>query len=309
MRFLWLIFPLWLGAFEFKIATYNIENLFDANRDGNEYKEYTPHSKHGWNEAMVEKKIANIARVIKDIDADVIALVEVENRAILEALNRALGDKKYPYLFYPTKKPRVSIETALLSRFPIEKTNSLFIKDQPRGIHAITLRMGANTLDVYLNHWPAMREKEEERLHYASTLHHELLKKEGKEYILLGDFNSPLQVQKDDWGMAFTHVLKASGNQPLRNLWYEVSQEKRYSHSYGKKRSALDHIIVPQSLDDGKGIEYKKGSFEPFIRPYLLSQEGIPNRWEISDRGKGKHLGVGFSDHFPITAIFHTSPH
>ncbi len=39
MRFLWLFLPLFLGAFEFKVATYNIENLFDARKEGNEYKE------------------------------------------------------------------------------------------------------------------------------------------------------------------------------------------------------------------------------------------------------------------------------
>lgn len=309
MRFLWLFLPLFLGAFEFKVATYNIENLFDARKEGNEYKEYTPHTKHGWNELMVEKKIANIARVIKDMDADIIALVEVENKEILEVLNKALGNKQYPYLFYPRKKSRVSIETALLSRFPIVKTDSLFLKDQPRGIHKVSLNVGADVLDVYINHWPAMREKEEERLVYARALTQELSQNRGREYILMGDFNSPLEVQKDEWGKAFVEGLSANTHSTLFNLWYELPHNRRYSHSYGKKRSALDHIMIPQSLDDGKGIEYTKGSFAPFIKTYMLLQDGTPKRWEISERGKGKHQGEGYSDHLPLTAIFHTSAH
>ena len=307
IRFSILFLPFVVCALEFKVATYNVENLFDAKKEGNEYQEYTPGSKHGWDEAMMEKKIANLARVIKDMNADVIALAEVENKEVLEKLNRALGQKAYPHLFYPSKKPRVSIETALLSRFPIEKSTSIVMKDQPRGIHKVSLKIEQKSLDIYINHWPAHREKEEERLVYATTLHNVLLKETAKEFILLGDFNSPLTVEKDDWGLAFVNVLKTSSESAsLYNLWYELPQEKRYSHTYGKKRSALDHIVIAKTLSDGKGIEYKKGTFAPFIAPYMLESDGIPKRWQISDKGRGKHLGEGFSDHLPLTAIFHT---
>lgn len=304
-----LFLPIFVCALEFKVATYNVENLFDAQKEGNEYAEYTPHNKHGWNEAMLEIKIANLARVIKAIDADIIALCEVENKNVLEKLNMALGKSAYPYLFYPHKKPHVSIETALLSRFPIEKEDSIFIKDQPRGIHRLVIKVDNMLLALYINHWPAHKEKEDERLLYATTLHNALLK-EKLEYLLVGDFNSPLRVQKEDWGIAFANVLKAGDKKSaLYDLWYELPVEKQYSHSYGKKRSALDHIVIAKNLEDGKAIEYKKGSFDKFIEPFMLDNEGSPKRWQISDRGRGKHLGEGFSDHLPIRATFYTIPH
>lgn len=306
IRWSLLFIPLFLSALEFKIATYNVENLFDAKMDGTEYEEYKPNTKHGWNEAMVQIKMAHIARVIADIDADIIALEEVENRAILEKLNAALGAKAYPYLFYPNKKERVNIETALLSRFLIDKTSTIAIKNQARGIHRVTLKIENKRLDVYINHWPAHKEKEEERLIYATTLHNVLLKEEGREYVLLGDFNSPYQVQKD-WGMGFVNILKAGDkNTLLYNLWYDLPQDKRYSHSYGKQKSTLDHIVIPKMLSDGKGIDYTPSSLNVFARPYMLDEKGNPNRWQISNRGKGVHQGDGYSDHFPITAIFHT---
>lgn len=306
IRLFFLFIPLLLSALEFKIATYNVENLFDAKVDGTEYEEYKPNNKHGWNEAMLQIKIAHIARVISDMDADIIALAEVENKAVLEKLNAALGAKAYPYLFYPTKKERVNIETALLSRFPIEKTATIAIKDQARGIHRLTLKIENKRLDVYINHWPAQKEKEEERLLYAAMLHNELLKEEGREYVLLGDFNSPYQVQKD-WGMGFVNVLKAGDKSALLyNLWYDLPQDKRYSHSYGKQKATLDHIVIPKTLSDGKGVEYNPSSLTVFMRPYMLDEKNDPKRWQISDRGKGVHQGDGYSDHFPITAIFHT---
>ncbi|AHJ13398.1 endonuclease/exonuclease/phosphatase family protein [Sulfurospirillum multivorans] len=307
MRWSLLFIPFLLSALDFKVATYNVENLFDATKNGSEYKEYQPYNKHGWTEAMLQIKINNLARVIGDINADIIVLAEVENRAVLQKLNAALGEKAYPYLFYPTKKERVSIETALLSRFPIEKSSTISLPNQARGIHRVSVTVDIKPLDLYINHWPAYIEKEDERLVYAKTLHTILEKASRREYILLGDFNSPYQEQKGHWGMGLVTFLQAGDQKALLyNLWYELPQNRRYSHSYGKQKNALDHIIIPKSLMDRKGIEYTPSSFGVFIRPYMLDENGNPNRWQISNKGRGEHQGFGFSDHFPITATFHT---
>lgn len=306
-RFIVLFVPLLLSALEFKAANYNVENLFDASIQGHEYEEYTPHNKHGWGEEMLRIKIDHLSRVIRDIDADIIALEEVENEAVLKRLNHTLGDKAYPYVFYPKKKERVNIETALLSRFPIEKTQTFWLPDQARGIHKITLRIENFLLDVYVNHWPAYKEREDERLVYAKTLHNLLEKENNQEFIVLGDLNSPYEERKGHWGMGITTFLKAGDkNAPLYNLWYELPREKRYSHSYGREKETLDHIILSKSLLDNQKIDYVKHSMRVFAPSYLLDEKGNPNRWQISDRGRGKHLGIGYSDHFPITAIFHT---
>ena len=96
MRFIVFLLPLMAYALEFKVATYIVENLFDAKKEGNEYQEYMPGSKHGWDEAMVEKKIANLARVVKDMDADIIALAEIENKEEYEFLK---GNKELEVIF------------------------------------------------------------------------------------------------------------------------------------------------------------------------------------------------------------------
>jgi endonuclease/exonuclease/phosphatase family metal-dependent hydrolase len=309
-RFAFLLLPVFLFGLDFRVATYNLENLFDAKKEGNEYKEYTPGTKHGWNEVMMQHKITNLARVIKDMDADIIALMEVENKEVLLKLNHALEDKRYAYVFYPQKKPRVSIETALLSRFPIDKTSTISLKDQARGIHKVSLLVDKYPLDVYINHWPAMPEREDERMEYAQTLRRALMTSANKESIVLGDFNSPLEIQKNDWGRAFGSLFyHGDAKMPLSNLWYELAPQKRYSHVYGKKRSALDHMIISNTLDDSKAIEYTKGSFTPFSQAYMLESDGSPKRWQISEKGRGNHIGIGFSDHLPLTATFHTLSH
>lgn len=311
MRFLLLLFaPFVAFCFEFKVATYNVENLFDAHYDGSEYQEYIPNTKHHWNEAMLHHKIVNLARVIRDMNADIIALEEVENEKVLLLLNKELGEKAYPYHFFPLKKERISVESAVLSRFPIAQTNTMLIKNQPRGIHRIVITIEKKPLVLFLNHWPAQKERVEERMAYALALNSMLRLESKSEYIVLGDFNSPYQIQKDDWGTALVRLLQTGDKDALHyNLWYELPEDKRFSHVYGKHKEALDHLLIPRTLSDTHDIEYKAHSFEVFKRSYMLDEKGNPIRWQISDRGKGEHLGFGFSDHLPITAIFQIITH
>lgn len=310
MRFLWLLFtPFLVWALDFKVATYNVENLFDLIHNGHEYEEYVPHNKHQWNEQNFQKKIDNIAKVIKDLDADILALEEIENEHVLKKLNLSLGDKAYPYLFFPSKKERSSIESALLSRFPITSKESLMIKDQTRGIHRVSVKVEQKTLVLYLNHWPAGKEKVEERIEYAIALNGVIKKHSGDEYIILGDLNAPYKIEKDDWGIALVNVLKAGDKGASHyNLWYELAETERYSHVFGKKKGTLDHILIPKALTDLKGIDYKPSSFNVFQKLYMLDEKGAPKRWQITDKGRGEHLGIGYSDHLPISAIFQTLP-
>lgn len=295
---------------EFKVATYNVENLFDAHFDGGEYEEYIVGAKHQWSEEKLRQKITNLARVIRDMDADIIALEEVENEKILLRLNEALGTKAYAYHFFPLKKERSSVESALLSRFPITQTNTMLIKNQARGIHRIVVRIEKESLVLFVNHWPAQQERVEERMQYALALNSMLLHEKKGAYILLGDFNSPYKIKKNDWGIALVRLLKSGDkNSEHYNLWYELPENKRFSHVYGKHQEALDHILISQTLHNAQALSYKPNSFEAFSRPYMLDEKGNPKRWQISVHGKGQHLGIGFSDHLPITAIFQILTH
>ncbi len=69
-----------------KIATYNVENLFDMKRSGWEYKEYIPNTVSEWNQKNFDIKVKHTARTIKDINADIIALQEIESLDALKAL-------------------------------------------------------------------------------------------------------------------------------------------------------------------------------------------------------------------------------
>ena len=81
-----------LNANTFSIASYNVENLFDLNEGGNEYSEFIPNTKANWNEENFNIKIKNLLKVIKDLDADIIALQEIEIRELKQLLLKKIPE-------------------------------------------------------------------------------------------------------------------------------------------------------------------------------------------------------------------------
>jgi len=285
------LFPIFLLAIDFSVATYNIENLFDTKKNGNEYKEYIPNTKSGWNDEMLNIKIKNIVKVVKDIDADIIALQELENITIAKRLNLALGSKKYPYMYSNFRNK--GIDSVLFSRYPIKFHKSFNINSRFRPIHKVVVNVKGLHVNFFLNHWPSYKNGNAKRMEFAKAL--EKIYKKDKNYIILGDFNSPLVKDKRNWGEAVNYISKDN-----TNLWYDLPKKDRYSHVFFKDKNALDHIII------SKNINYKEGSFIVFKPQYLLNKYKQPNRWLISQKGKGQHLGIGYSDHFALKATFST---
>ena len=92
--FLFLL-TLTLNANTFSIASYNVENFFDLNKDNTEYNEFVPNTKTAWNEKNFNIKVNNLVKVLKDIDADIIALQEIENRELMQLLLKKLPNYNY----------------------------------------------------------------------------------------------------------------------------------------------------------------------------------------------------------------------
>jgi len=179
----------------FKVATYNVENLFDAVYDGTEYEDYTP-GKHNWNARMVEIKLNHTAEVICDLDADVLGLQEIENERILGQLVEKLKKVGCPYKYSAVShKKGSSIQVALLSRFPIVKQHDIQVSFAPRvrNILEVEVEVKGNPLTFFVNHWKSKAYKgyESKRFAYAKALQERISRMpEVKEYIILGDFNS-----------------------------------------------------------------------------------------------------------------------
>ncbi len=324
-----------IEAKTFKVATYNLENLFDLTRDGTEYQEYIPNTDYGWTKDIANIKYTNIARVIKDLGGDVVALQEVESKKALIALLHKLKDfgVDYPYLEIADLKA-TPVKCAVLSKFPITEKEEIQVYNKiARNILKITLDIDGNHLILFINHWKSKRGPESMRIAYAKKLKREIGKlKEDVDFILIGDFNSNYNEYKTfrnsgrlndtDGITGINHILrtikdsqmvnekiltKQDANDYLYNLWLEVSKRRRWSYNFFGKKGSPDNIIVSKGLYDNKGISYSDNSFNKLQANYLFNRKAV-YRWQRAKRGKGRHLGKGYSDHLPIFAYFSTEP-
>ena len=329
MKYFFLFFPFFLYSVNLKIASYNVENLFDMQYSGNEYDSYIP-NRHNWNQKNFHKKLLNTSEVICDINADIIGLQEIENSRVLKKLQQSLRKVGCFYRYSAITHKRASaIQVALLSKYPIESVKEIVVHRALgyRNILEVKYIFNKKAFFVYVNHWKSKASAESSRMVSAKALVKRLksLPKES-EYILLGDFNSDYNeyrnIEKkhnDTHGKtAINHILKtitkekhfirpynfSNYNFSHYNLWLELPNYKRWSHNFYGNKQGLDAIILPSTLFDGKGIDYKDNSFQVFKKKYLFHKKGYIFRWEYKKR---EHKGRGYSDHLPIFAYFSTN--
>ncbi len=316
-----LFFPALLLSFDFKVASYNVENLFDMNYNGSEYKEYIP-NKHGWSRDKLAKKLLNISEVICDIDADIIGLQEIENKNVLKQLQTSLRKVgcTYKYLAITHKKDS-AIQVAILSKIPIQSKKEIVVNRKLgyRNILEVKIIINNNPLFVYVNHWKSKASKERKRIISAKALRRRLQElSKGSEYILLGDFNSNYDEYLKVPFTGINHILKTINRDGIfirpysigknsfehYNLWLDLPNYRRWSHNFYGDKQGLDAILLPYTMFDGKGIDYIINSFYVFKKSYLFHKKGYIFRWVYK---KGRHKGKGYSDHLPIVASFSTN--
>jgi len=324
-----LLTSLLFGENVLKIATYNVENLFDLKRSGHEYNEYIPYTKANWNDKTYKIKLNNITKVIKDINADIIGLQEIESLQALKDLRYTLKRKGLYYPYYKIANLKdTTVKVAILSKIPFVATHEIAVQQSYafRNILEAKFKIGNEYLYVLVNHFKSKAGPESMRIVSAKKL-----RKRVKELgyntniIALGDFNSDYEeylrfkrkrkLNDTDGITGINHILgtinyQESANRvkinkgDFYNLWYdEPDKKQRYSYIFKGKKEAMDSILITASLLNNKGIEYKKGSIHSLQKPYLFRKKYI-NRWYIKWGKPRRHYGKGYSDHLPVIAEF-----
>lgn len=325
--------PLSIWGVEFKVASYNVENLFDEIKNGSEYDVYTP-GKHNWSSHTVDIKLNNISEVLCELNADIVALQEIENRYILKRLQKRLKRVGCPYKYSAITSPKKTsaITVGLLSKYPLSKQKELKVSYSPRdrNILEVVASIGGKEITIFVNHWKSKYNigKESRRVRYAKVLMKRISSLQSdREYIILGDLNSnydEFRVMDDKLNdtkgvTGINHIMKTikngrmiEKNDILRgdtiahyNLWLEYPPSQRWSYNFYGRKGAIDHILLPYTLFDGKEIEYINHSFGVFKPRFLFTKKGWIHSWEYKN---GKHLGRGYSDHLPIYARFDIKP-
>lgn len=313
-----------------KFMQYNAENLFDTKFDiGTLDYTYLPLSvKHAlkghadycnklenenrrnecllldWNEEKLNKKIANISKVVKAFDetgkgADIVVFQELENKNVLNMLvTRGLDKMGYKSLVLIEGADSRGIDVALISKFPVisSKMHSLFMngtKLDTRGILEVTLNVEGKRVVVFVNHWPSQSNPAEERvasavlLEKAASLH-----KRADLIIAAGDFNTI----KTDSPYPFEKLVNFIDTEDkARESHHSIHPGTHYFRGVWK---SLDKIFVHKS----SSIRPDYSKFQIFNHSFLMktdhrSGDLVPMRFNHD-------TGEGFSDHLPVGIEF-----
>lgn len=230
MRALMLIFALFALCFgEIKIASYNVQNLFDERQDGTEYSDFKKGGKKNWTKEKYEKKINAVSTDIKSIGADVILLLEIENSRVLKRLADMCG---YEYIMFSKGNNEAPVGLGFLSKRKIISSKEHLVRGvKTRPVLQISVNEGTKTLNLFGAHFPAIKNELKKRQSAANTMIKAV--RDEKNAIILGDLNSNYD----------ENFLLRSLSDEFISIW--EYKKGRKSYKYG---GTLDHIMIKRDL-------------------------------------------------------------
>lgn len=308
----------------YTFAFYNLENLFDTRNDPKTLDDdFTESSNRNWNEKRFRKKLKKMGNVISQIGFDeiehppiLVGLAEVENRYVLEELvdSKFLRHKHYGIAHIDSPDER-GIDTALIYRkdhleiknitaHTVHVVNEEGVRDYTRDILEVEAILDGFSVYILVNHWPSRRKGVEEtafRRMAASMKAAEIVKQiqavdPNARIMVMGDFNDDPESDslKQLVGTTFYNPMELlltrdEGSVNYRGDWYLFDQ------------ILLSHNFMRQH---GNGFRFQKAAiFNPeHIQEYKGRRKGNPFRTFL-----GRRYAGGFSDHFPVYAIFSLS--
>ena len=287
------------------VGFWNIENLFDLIDDPNKRdEEFSLNGRKNVTQEVYDLKINNSAKVLFDLNVDVLGLCEVENIKVLEDLNEAYKERNYKIIHYDSPDER-GIDNALMydeNQFSIIESRPIknIIKkgDRTRDILYVKGLYDRELLHLFINHWPSNYGGKEraipKRMSTANLLINEIsmIKEEDQdaEIILLGDFNE----NPDDKNI---ELLSSVGLYSLMKPMIKIP--KKGTYVYRGEDYFYDQIIVNDNLLDEKALYIVPSSTFILDFPKYRQQEGKYKHYPFRFWAGDKLLG-GYSDHLAI---------
>ena len=310
-----------LSAAEIEIAFWNVENLFDAvddpTVDGDE--EFTPNGPKKWTENRIQIKVANLVRVIGDMNygrgPEILGLCEVENRAILDRLASELKKKtKRDYqVVHAESQSFRGIDCALLFDPAIATLKSKqfhqIANEATRDIVEAELEIANQSLFVFVNHWPSRRSPDEARVKVAGVLRKRvdrlLANNPGTDFVIVGDLNdTPTNLSVSKTLRTWSDPDDLRPGVLLNTMWQIHQDSDRGTYVFQNRWQVLDHVIYSPGMLDRRGFHWVRGSTREMKAEYqmfVIKRDGripVPSR---SYSGPTFHSN-GYSDHLPVSS-------
>lgn len=306
----------------YPIAFYNVENLFDTQRDPKIIDEdFTPDGKLNWTEEKYQKKLNNLAFVINQLGtplskgAAIVGVAEVENRKVLQDLVNTGNLKKKNYKIVHIDSPDArGIDVALLyDPLLFKVTSSKAIpftipgkKDiKTRDMLVVNGYLAGEPISIIVNHWPsrrgegsdALRERAAEICKQISDSIYKANPKTG--IIIMGDMND------DPKDKSTSTVLDAKRNMNqvkaggLYNTMWAIHDSGIGTLCYKGEWNLFDQIIISQNLlkqNTSNKLSFIKA--EVFNKDFLFQKSGAFKGYPLRTLSGATFLN-GYSDHLP----------
>lgn len=302
----------------FRVLSYNVQSLFDARLDGDEYPEYQ--DPKVWTRSAYRQRLKALATVLLDPALalpDILFLQEVEGPQVIEdLLTYHLARKGYRW-YAVAKGDGQSIAVAVVSRHPLSDT-LVHGTEGIRPILEVVVETDMGPLVFYTLHAKSqigeLAQTEALRLALSATLKEAVKAHAGRPVMLCGDFNEDPDAIWEADGMQTALVdqthSKALAYERLGSLvvggdsqalgplgWYSpyLDQKRTFSVpgscNWDGTWHQYDQILGNRMLFDGMGWEF----FDFRIKdlPSCLDADGRPNGWNLATLS-------GLSDHLPV---------
>ncbi|AUP79789.1 endonuclease/exonuclease/phosphatase family protein [Flavivirga eckloniae] len=304
------------------VAFYNLENLFDTSDDKHTFdNDFLPMSVKKWTPKRYQNKLRKLGFAISNIGrhetgkhAAIVGLAEVENASVIEDLiaSEHLKDCNYDYVHYDSLDER-GIDVALLydtNAFEVLSSDTFTIElfdddgspDYTRDILLVSGLLDGEAIHVIVNHWSSRREgaKETEHKRIASSDKAgeiiSMLRNDDPDakIIVVGDFN-------DDPSSNSIKRLVEGFN--LYNPMETLRSYNRGTTNHKRQWNLFDQILFSTNFFKSTTDQFEFSTANIFDEDYLKlfdgKYKGAPFRTYVGKKYKG-----GYSDHFPVYAIF-----
>ena len=289
------------------VATWNVQNLFDAKSDGNEYEEYSPSS--GWNQRAYESRLAGIRRVLDNLPLSgdyILILNEIEGPDVMDDLLKSRDLIKLGLRYYAcTEELQSPIQIAVASSMPMTDAHVHAVGQDLRPILEVDFDTEFGKVFVLACHFKSnvggVSETESQRLEAASAASQIARKLEaenpGALVLVCGDLNEECFVGE---ALSETGPLPCS-DQFERGKWYDFWMESEAvpwpggSYWYDGSWKSYDNILISLAGGDGWGWDYSNAGV--VFTDFQKNTEGKPFAWD-------RRLLKGISDHLPVWVRF-----
>jgi len=305
------------------LVEYNVENLFDIVDDpAKSDEDFTPQGKNQWTEERYQKKLSDISKVIYSVRErapELIALIEIENKTVLEALLKTEQLNKNYAIVHQESPDSRGIDVALIYNTDKFKELShqairVFSPDDTKFLtrdilYTKLLVKKKDTLHLFVNHWPSRRGGEEDseakRVLAATILRAKVDSLQSKnpdaKILITGDMND------EPANKSMLEVLKAnnakenSAKTELYNLMYDKKAQGEGTYLYKDNWNMLDNVIVSQSFfKNNGGVSCNYNSAEIFKPDWILFENQKTKIKSPSRTYGGPNYYGGYSDHLPL---------